>query len=201
MEQAIVNLSGITVAEGAALTAAGIRHGEDLSMVAFEDISEIMTGASIVKRRKLTHIGSYLARGKVIDDATTMPLIISYLNTLVALVVDNPLPPVYVPPPADPTRGALRLHVNSIDKFSGSPIDYKEWELKTRATLGQTAYATLLITPPVAGDQAHEARNRELYNMFVTVLVHQGSGMHLLNASPNDNGHAAWQAIMTWYGE
>ena len=50
MEQTIVNTSEITAAEGAALMAAGIRHGEDLSMVAFEDISEIMTGASTVKR-------------------------------------------------------------------------------------------------------------------------------------------------------
>ena len=199
MESAIVTLTGLTVAEGGLLATAGIRCGEDLSMVSFDDISDLLTEASIVKRRKLSHISAYLSRGQIIDDATTMPSIMSYLNTPVAPVVNNPLPPPYVPPPPDPTRGALRLSVNSIDKFSGSPLDFEEWELKTRATLGQTTYATFLTTAPVAGDQAQTARNRELYNMFVTAL-HQGSGMHLLNASPNDDGHGAWQEIMTWYG-
>ena len=139
--------------------------------------------------------------GQMIDEATTMPSIISYLNAPVAPVMNNPLPPPYVPPPPDPrTRGALRLSVNSINKFLGSPpIDYEDWELKTRATLGQTTYMTFLTTAPVAGDQAQAARNRELYNMFVTAL-HQGSGMHLLHASPTYDGHAAWQEIMTWYG-
>jgi hypothetical protein len=174
MEQSIVNLSGLTTEEVNALAAAGIRNGEDLSMIEFGDISTIMTAASIVKRRKLSHVGRYLARGQEIDDATTMPTITSYLNTPVAPVVNNPVPPVYVPPPPDPSRGALRLYINSIEKFTGSPLDFEDWELKTRATLGQTGYATFLIAPPVAGDAIQEARNRELCNMFVTAL-HQVS--------------------------
>ena len=74
LKQAIVNLSGLTTAEGAALTAASIRHGEDLWMIQFGDISTIMTGASkVVKRRKLSRIGSYMSRGQVINDATILP--------------------------------------------------------------------------------------------------------------------------------
>jgi hypothetical protein len=51
---------------------------------------------------------------------------------------------------------------------------------------------------PVAGNATQEARNRELNNMVMTALC-QGSGMHLLDASPDDDGHAAWQAIVAWH--
>ena len=80
-------------------------------VLVFKDISAILTEASIVKRRKLTHIGGYLGRGQVSEDATRMPSIISYLNTPVASVMKNPLPSVHVPPPVDPRRGALFLSV------------------------------------------------------------------------------------------
>ncbi len=63
------------------------------------------------------------------------------------------------------------MHVNSIKKYMGSPIDFKDWELKTKATLGQTANATYLTPPPIMGDVLQEARNKELYNMFVTALM------------------------------
>jgi hypothetical protein len=201
MERAITVLSGLTPDEIVTMASEGINNGEDLSAVTFADISAILENASVVKRRKLSHIGNYLAQGQLITDATTMPLIINHLNTPVAPMANNALPAALppIPPPPDPTRGALRLYVNSIEKYSGSPIDFEDWELKTRATLGQTAYARFLTTAPVAGDVLQEARNKELYNMFVTALMH-GSGMHILNGVPDQDGHAAWTAITAWYG-
>jgi hypothetical protein len=199
MERAITVLSGLTPDEIVTLASEGVNNGEDLSAVTFADISAILETASVVKRRKLSHIGNYLAQGHLINDATTMPLIINHLSTPVAPIANNAaqaaLPPI---PPPDPTRGALRLYVNSIEKYSGSPIDFEGWELKTRVTLGQTAYATFLTNSPVAGDVLQEARNKELYNMFVTALMH-GSGMHILNGVPDQDGHAAWSAITAWY--
>jgi hypothetical protein len=199
MERTIVTLAGLNAADTAALAAQGIVTGEDLSAITFADISSTMENASVVQRRKLSHIGSYLARGQVISEATTMPTIINYLNTPVVPVM-NPAPPQLAPPrPPDPSRGALRLHINSIEKYSGSPIDFEDWELKTSATLGQTAYAMFLSEPPTPGDLVQLTRNRELYNMFVTAIM-DGSGMHSLNGVTDQDGHGAWMAIKAWYG-
>ena len=35
--------------------------------------------------------------------------------------------------------------------------------------------------------------------MFITALMN-GAGMHILNGVINQDGHAAWMAINTWYG-
>ncbi len=196
MERFIPTLSGLTADENTAVTDAGINNAEDLSAVTYEDISVVPDQASIVKRRKLSHVESYLARGQTIDAAATMPMIVTYLNTPIPI---NQAPQQQTTYPPDPARGALRLYVNSIEKYSGSPIDFEDWELKTRATLGQTAYANLLTNAPVVGDILQEARNKELYNMFITALMN-GAGMHILNGVINQDGHAAWMAINTWHG-
>jgi hypothetical protein len=106
MERFIPTLSGLTADENTAMTDAGINNAEDLSAVTYEDISIVLDQASIVKRRKLAHIASYLARGQTIDAATTMPMIITFLNTP---IVNNQAPQQQPPYPPDPARGALRL--------------------------------------------------------------------------------------------
>ena len=52
----------------------------------------------------------------------------------------------------DPSRGAPKLHVNARKEFDGQPINYEDWERGFKATLGKTAYATLITTPPTTGD-------------------------------------------------
>jgi hypothetical protein len=141
MDPVIRTLSSLGAAEIAALAANEVATREDLSMITFEDITALPDGTIIVKRRILSLIGRYLVRGQLIDVATTMPEINSYLNTPPIPVYNQGAPPLLPPPPPpDPTRGALRLHINSIKKYSGSPIDFEDWELKTRTTIGQTAY-------------------------------------------------------------
>jgi hypothetical protein len=112
-------LSGFTTADNTALAAQGIANGEDLSAITFVDITDILGEASVVKRRRLSLIGSYLARGQVIDEDTTMPNIITYLNTPVVPVINPTAAPPAAPRPPDPARGALRLHINSTEKYSG----------------------------------------------------------------------------------
>jgi hypothetical protein len=191
----------LDAAETAALAVNGVTTREDLLMITFDDITDALPdGTSIVKRQMLSLIGWYLARGQLINVATTMPEINSYLNTPPIPVYNQGAPPPPPPPPPpDPTRGALRLHVNSIEKYSGSPIDFEDWELKTRATIGQTAYARFLGQPPVQGDILEQTQNNELYNMLTTALM-DGSGMHILAGVNNQDGHSAWTAITTWYG-
>ena len=132
MEQTIIDLSGLEAAEIAALATLGVNNGADLSFITFEDLTDILGATSIVKLRKLSLIGSYVMWGQVIDVTTMMPMITSYLNTPVQQN-NNPVPPVPNVLPPDPTRGALRMHVNSIEKYTGSPIDFEDWELKTKA--------------------------------------------------------------------
>ena len=99
----------------------------------------------------------------------------------------------------DPSRGAPKLHVNAIKEFDGQPINYDDWERGFKATLGQTAYATLITTPPTTGNTIMETRDKELFFMLTSALM-KGSGMHIINAMNNDSGHQAIQDIETWYG-
>ena len=99
----------------------------------------------------------------------------------------------------DPSRGAPKLHVNALKEFDGQPINYEDWELGFKATLGQTVYATLITTPPTTGDTIMETRDKELFFMLINSLM-KGSGMHIINAMNNESGHQAIQDIETWYG-
>jgi hypothetical protein len=207
LERSITILSGLTPEELAALAEAGIVSGDDLSFITFIDIGEILGEASVVKRRKLSMIANYLARGQTLSDATMMPTIVDYLNTLIAASHPHPVPaplPPQVPQPVpplsqDPNRGAPKLYPNSIEKFSGSPMDFEDWEKKTRALLGQTAYDTFMTDPPPEGDLVAGKRNRELFNMFMTAIM-DGSGLHIINGITDQDGHVAWNAITEWYG-
>ena len=107
MERVTTQLSELTTAKTAALVTAGINNGEDLSAITFDDITLTLGTATIMKRRKLLHIGTpstYLARGQVVNEATTIPMIINHINTPVAPVVNNPAPQANPPPPSDHRR-------------------------------------------------------------------------------------------------
>ena len=99
----------------------------------------------------------------------------------------------------DPSRGSPKLHVNALKEFDGQPINYEDWERGFKATLGQTAYATLITTPPTTGDIIMETRDKELFFMLTNSLM-KGSGMHITNAMNDESGHQAIQYIDTWYG-
>ena len=77
-----------------------------------------------------------------------------------------------------------RKYVDALKDFSGDPIDWEEWYIGTGATLGQTAYATLLTDTgkPVPADTVGMARDRELYNMLKKAL-YQGTAHHIIDAN------------------
>jgi hypothetical protein len=103
--------------------------------------------------------------------------------------------------PLDPIRGTLKLYINALTEFSSQPIQYKQWVLVARATLGQTVYGTLLENPPPPGDVIMETRNKELFHMLVMACM-RGLKMHLLQVtySVADDGHAAFNSIKEWNG-
>ena len=96
-------------------------------------------------------------------------------------------------------RGAPKLHVNALKEFDGQPINYEDWEQGFKATLGQTAYSTLITMPPTTGDTIMETRDKELLFMLTSALM-KVSGMHIINATNNESGHQVIQDIKTWYG-
>jgi hypothetical protein len=97
-------------------------------------------------------------------------------------------------------KSHIALYVNALTELSGLPIEYEQWVLAARATLGQTVYGTLLENPPLPGDVIMETRNKELLHMLMTAFMH-GSGMHLLQVTlVADDGHAAFKSIKEWYG-
>ena len=98
----------------------------------------------------------------------------------------------------DPSRGAPKLHGNALKEFDGQPINYEDWERGFKATLGQTAYATLITTPPTTGDTIMETRDKELFFMLTNSLM-KGSGMHIINAMNNESGNQVIQDIETCY--
>ena len=99
----------------------------------------------------------------------------------------------------DPSRGAPKIHINALKEFDGQPINYEDWERGFKATLGQTAYAKLIMTPPTTSDTIMETKDKDLFFMLTSALM-KVSGMHIINAMNNESGHQAIQDIETWYG-
>ena len=99
----------------------------------------------------------------------------------------------------DPSRGAPKLHVNAPKEFDGQPINYEDWERGFKATLGQTAYATLITTPPTTGNTIMETRYKDIFFVLTNSIMKE-SGMHIINLMNDESGHQAIQDIETWYG-
>jgi hypothetical protein len=101
MEKVITLLAGLSQAEVNTLASEGCTSGEDLSLcTTLLDIEQMLSDTPVVKRRKLSMIGSYIARGQTIEEATTMPTVANHLNTVaVAAAAPNLLPPLPPPPP------------------------------------------------------------------------------------------------------
>ena len=99
----------------------------------------------------------------------------------------------------DVTRGATKITVNSLSEFSGEPIEFEEWELETKPTIGQTVYTKLLTNPPSANDIVVAVRDLELFNMFAASFL-RGSALHVINEIDPPSDHKAWEAIQTWCG-
>ena len=188
MDPIVEVLVGLTALENDALVRDGINTQDELSYLNYADIEEVLPNSTIVKRRKLEQVAKWIADGNQVFATTTMQEIKTANRT-------TSLPPR----PPDINKGALKIGVDSLKKFSGDPIDFEDYEIGTKATLGQTQYAHFLDNAPTPGNIIEVARDKELYNLFVTSFK-DGSGMHILQGIATESGHSAWNAIQTWYG-
>ena len=78
-----------------------------------------------MKRRKLEQVTKWISAGNEVFVTTTMQEIKAANRTI-------ELPPR----PPDTNKGALKIGVDSLKKFSGDPIDFEDYEIGTKVTLG-----------------------------------------------------------------
>ena len=196
MDPKVVELSGMTQHELETLANAGLTNTDNLSVLEEADIVHLLPKSSILLRRKLARLGTFLARGHVVNVQTTMQ------NVMVTLSMPMATTAQAVVPDVDNMRGAPKIYVDALKDFSRDPIDWEEWYIGTGATLGQTAYATLLTDTgkPVPADTVGMARDRELYNMLKKAL-YKGTAHHIIDANGLQSGHDAWTGLKMWYGK
>jgi hypothetical protein len=196
MDPSIIQLSGLSVAEVALLTTAGITNTEEFMGMPHEDVSEALPQASIATKRKLFKIAQYLALGhNIVANTTTMVEIHRYFGEKAYPPAPIQLPPQ---PPAeqDPTRGAPRMSINGLEDFDGTATEWLKWESLVKATIGQSVYAEYLDNPPDQDNVSQKTRKKEFYNMLAKA-TNNGFANHLI-AKNKDDGHEAWVALQAW---
>jgi hypothetical protein len=91
------------------------------------------------------------------------------------------------------------VHINALEDFSGAPIDWESWSVKTSATLGQTAYRGLL-TAPTPVNVIAVTRDRELFHML-KAATYSGTTYHVVESNAaGQSGHTVITALTTCYG-
>ena len=162
------------------------------------DIQSCLIGSTTVTWREIERVALFVDGGETARTVTTMADITANLRTgiIPSLTDSTSTASTHT---VVPSRVAPKLHVNALKEFDGQPINYEDWERGFKATLGQTAYATLITTPPTTGDTIMETRDKELFFILTNSLI-KGSGMPIINAMNDESGHQAIQDIETCYG-
>ena len=171
---------------------------DDLGYLKCANIQSLLIGSTTVTWREIERVALFINEGETVRNVTTMADITANLQTcgVPSLTASTAAASTQT---VDPSRGAPKLHVNALKEFDIQPINYKDWERGFKANLGQTAYATLVGTPPTTGDTIMETRYKDIFFVITNSLM-KGSGMHIINAMNGESGHQAIQDIKTWYG-
>ena len=164
------SLTLITNDELSLLNGGVINDMDDLGYLKYADIQSLLIESTTVTWRKIERVALFVDGGETVRAVTTMADITTNLRTgsvpsLTASTVTTSTHEM------DPSREAPKLHVNALKDFDGQPINYEDWEQGFKATLGQTAYATLITTPPTNGDTIMETRYKELFFMLINSLM------------------------------
>ena len=92
--------------------------------------------------------------------------------------------------------GSTRLDANkhqvtTIPKFSGEPVDWKDWLKSANIYLGQLSqYEPYRTRIPKEGDISKYARNREFYYMLMEAVQH-GTAKSIVDDIKNKCRHTA----------
>ena len=85
MDQTIVALAGLDAGEVALLNTAGVTDGLILAALGYDGISEVLPEASVVTKKKLEKIATFVAKGNDLTDNTTFDEVIKGLNATPAV--------------------------------------------------------------------------------------------------------------------
>ena len=176
----------------------GISSLDDLAYLTFDDLKDVLPNATLLKLRKLESVIQFVTDGHTFDDTCTAKSIRTQL--VQAARVLPPSTPIHSSSSGS-SGSTIKTPLNCIPKFTGDPIEFEQWDIDTRATLGQTPHSFLMNRTPVASGPSaasEQTKNTEFYHM----LVHScsaGNSYHLISAIPNENGYNAWQAIQKYY--
>ena len=198
MDTHLKRLTLITNDELVLLNRGGINDMDDLGYLKYADIQSLLIVSTTVTWRKIERIVLFIDGGETVRNFTTMADITANLQTdfVQSITASTSTARTHT---VDPNRGATKHHINAPKEFYDQPINYEDWERGFKVTLGQTAYATLITTPPTTDNTIMETRDKELFIMLTNSLM-KGSGMHIINAINDESGHEAIQDIKTWYG-
>jgi hypothetical protein len=72
MNPAIVQLAGLSYTQVTHLAQVGVANEEDLSVLTFEDLDQMLPTATRIVHRKLSNIAQFLRSGKEVNGITTM---------------------------------------------------------------------------------------------------------------------------------
>ena len=169
----------------ALLNGGRINDMDDLRYLKYANIKFLLIGSTTMTWRKIERVPLFIDGGETVRTVTTMADITANLQTggVPSLTASISTVSTHT---VDPSTGAPKLHVNALKEFDRQPINYKDWERGFKATLGQTAYATLITTPPTTSNTINETRYKELLFLLANSLM-KGSGMHIINAMNDES--------------
>ncbi|MHA7927749.1 MAG: hypothetical protein ACX936_21330, partial [Marinobacter sp.] len=163
------------------------------------DLETILpSNTPVLRIRKVANIAAYLSQGNQITDQTTMRDIAMAVKGGSA-VAPGQATTTGTSSTSDIQKGAPKTYTNFLEEYSGDPIDWEDWEIAAKATIGQTVYSPLTENPPANNDAVMKARDMELYHALV-YAVKNGTAMHIVENVKTKSGHTAWKKLQEWYG-
>ena len=127
MDTHLKRLTLITNDELALLNAGGINNMDDLGYLKYADIQSLLIGSTTVTWRKIERVALFVDGGETVRTVTTMADITANLQTggLPSFTASTSTASTHT---VEPSRGAPKLHVNTLKEFDGQPINYEDWE-------------------------------------------------------------------------
>jgi hypothetical protein len=108
-------------------------------------------------------------------------------------------------PPVTPDRdydrdhdtARLKLHSHQLKSFNGRSNEFPKWRSHTECVFNGTGYEKILVDAPYA--RSHPLKNVLVYSQLSIALC-DGDASHIVdNHKRTQDGHQAWQDLMTFY--
>ena len=125
MDTHLKRLTLITNEELALLNGGGINNMDDLGYLKYAVIQSLLSGSTTMIWKKIERAELFIDGGETVRTVTTMTDITENLRTggVPSLTASTSTASTQT---VDPSKGAPKLHVNSLKEFDGQPINYED---------------------------------------------------------------------------